>query len=144
MQSHIGYTCLAFHHCVFSNVFSNGMPEMMQSHSGCICMTFRHCVLSNVSSNYLPEQMQSHTGCICSAFLHCVFSNASSNCLCKRMNNCTGCIYLTFGLLDFHNTYFPEFVPSHLSRLCHASLNGCPKLKQLYGSKVLLDSENEK
>ena len=28
-------------------------------------------------------------------------------------------------------------------RLCRASLNGCLKLRQLYGSKLLLDSENK-
>ena len=42
-------------------------------------LTFlHHCVFSNVSSNCVPEKMHIHTGCICLAFLHCAFSNVSS------------------------------------------------------------------
>ena len=69
MQSHIGCICLAFLHCAFSCVSSNGLPARMQSHIGCICLTFLHCVFSCVSSNCLPERKQSHIGCICSTFL---------------------------------------------------------------------------
>ena len=52
-------------------------PEWMQSHIGCICLAFLHCVFSNVSSNGLYRRMHNHIGCICLSFLHCVFSNVS-------------------------------------------------------------------
>ena len=64
---------------VFLNVSSNGLAELMQSHIGYICLTFLHCVLSIESSNCFPERMRCHIGCICLTFLHCVFSNVSSN-----------------------------------------------------------------
>ena len=65
MQSYIGYICLAFLHCAFSNVSSNGLPEKMQSHTGCICSTFLHCAFSNVSSTFLYKKMHSYIGCTC-------------------------------------------------------------------------------
>ena len=96
MQSRIDCTCLTFLHCVFSNVSSNRLPELMQSHIGCICLAFPHCAFSNVSSDYLPERMQSHTGCIYLSFLFCAFSNVSSNCLHEKRHSHIGCICLTF------------------------------------------------
>ena len=85
LVSFAGLYSATFYHCVFSNVSSNGLPEMMHSHIGCICLVFLHCAFSNVSSNCLPEQMHNHIGCICLAFLHCGFSNVSSNDLLGRM-----------------------------------------------------------
>ena len=63
---------LGFHHCAFSNVSSNGLPERMHSHIGYICLTFLHYVFLNVSANCLRERMQSHMGRspqICTVFL---------------------------------------------------------------------------
>ena len=42
----------------------------MHSRIGCICLAFLHCGFSNVSSNGLPERMQNHTGSICSILCH--------------------------------------------------------------------------
>ena len=85
MQSRIGCICLAFPHCVFSNMSSNCLPERIHSHTGCICLAFLHCVFSNESSKRLPFSMHNHTGCIYLSFLHCAFSNVSSNHLPERM-----------------------------------------------------------
>ena len=95
MHSHTDCICLTFLHCVFSNVSSNGVHKRMQSHTDCICWTFLHCVLSNVSSNRFPKRMQSHIGCICLAFLHYVSSNVYSKCL-HIQHNHTGCTCETF------------------------------------------------
>ena len=48
-------------------------------HISCICFTLSYCVFSNVFSNYLPERMHNHIYCICLTFLHCTFLNVSSN-----------------------------------------------------------------
>ena len=56
-----------FIHCVFSNVFSNHLPERWHSRIGNICLPFFHCVFSNVASNHLPQvcpQMACLRGCI--------------------------------------------------------------------------------
>ena len=76
MQSHIGYICLTFLHCVVLNVSSNGLHERMHNHIGYICLTFPHCAISNVSSNCFSAMMHNYTGCICSTFLHCIFKCA--------------------------------------------------------------------
>ena len=94
MHSHIGCICLAFLHCAFSNVSSNGLPEKRHIHIGRTFFTFLHCAFSNVSSNFLPERMQSHIDCICLTFLHCAFSNVSSNGLLEQMHSHIGCICL--------------------------------------------------
>ena len=78
-QSHIGCICLAFLHCAFSNVSSNGLHERMHSHIGSIYLAFLHCAFSNASSNGLHQKRHSHIGCICLTFPHCAFSNVSSN-----------------------------------------------------------------
>ena len=116
-------------YCVFSNVYSNHLPEKMHSNISYICLT--HCVLSNVSWNFfhgkrnsntgcicltfstvcfqmtpqidVMRKKQSHTGCICLTFLHCPFSNVSLNCLHKRMCNYTDSICLTFLRCEFSN-----------------------------------------
>ena len=54
------------------------LDQSMQSHIGCICLAFLHCVFSNVPSNCLPAKMHSHIGCIYLTFLRYVFSNVSS------------------------------------------------------------------
>ena len=90
MHSHIGCICSTFLHCVFSNVFSNCLPERMHNHIGYICLTFLHCAFSNVSLNCLPEWRHNHIGCIFLTFLHCVFSNVSSNDLLEKRRNCIG------------------------------------------------------
>ena len=95
-QSYIGYICLVFLHCAFSNVSSNFLPENRQSRIGCICWTFFHCAFSNVFSKRLPENRHSHTGYICLAFLHCALPDASSNGLPEKMQSYIGCICLTF------------------------------------------------
>ena len=48
----------------------------------CICATFLHYVFSNAFSNCLPEEMHSHTGSIHQICLCCVFSNVFQNGLC--------------------------------------------------------------
>ena len=96
MRSYIGCICLAFLHCVFSNVSSLRLPERIYNHIGSICLAFPHCVFSNASSNYLHLRMQSCIGSICLAFLHCVLSNVSSNCLNKGMQSYIGRTYVTF------------------------------------------------
>ena len=58
----IGFICLTFLHCAFSNVSSNCLHEKRQSHICCTCLTFLHCAFSNVSSNRLPVRMQSRIG----------------------------------------------------------------------------------
>ena len=68
MQSHTSCIYLAFLHCGFSNVSSNGLPERMHNHIGCIFLAFLHCAFSNVPSKCLPHRMQSHIGCICGTF----------------------------------------------------------------------------
>ena len=77
-------------------------------------MTFLHCVYSNVSSNCLPEMMHNHTGCICWTFPHRVFSHEPSNCFCKRTHNCAGCICSTLRDLYSFPWGFPHFVCSSL------------------------------
>ena len=49
--------CSGYLYCVFSNVSSNDLCEMMYNHNGCICLTF-HCVFSSVSSNHLFDKTQ--------------------------------------------------------------------------------------
>ena len=61
---------LTFLHCVFSNVSSNYLPEMMHNHIGCIYLTFSHSIVSNVSSNHLSERKKSHIGCTCVTLFH--------------------------------------------------------------------------
>ena len=96
MQSHTGYICLTFLHCVFSNVSSNRLHEMMHNHIGCICSTLLHCVLSNVPSNSLPWRMYIHIGCIYLAWRHylCFFQRVS---------------YYQFYQNLYSNPYFHEF-----------------------------------
>ena len=53
-------------YCVFSNVYSNHLPEKMHSNISYICLT--HCVLSNVSWNFFHGKRNSNTGCICLTF----------------------------------------------------------------------------
>ena len=48
-------------------------------------LAFIHCVFSNVSSNGVLGRMHNHIGYICSTFLHCVFSNAYSNLLLRGL-----------------------------------------------------------
>ena len=103
MQSHIGYICLTFPHCVFSNVSSNCLPERMQSRIGCIWLTFPHCAFSNVSSNGLPEKRHNHIGCICLTFHYYAFWNVSSNLLHKGMHSHTDIICLTLIHCVFSN-----------------------------------------
>ena len=43
----------------FLNVTSMHLDRRMHSHIGCICLAFLHCVFSNVSSNGMPA-MKSH------------------------------------------------------------------------------------
>ena len=93
----IGFICLTFLHCAFSNVSSNRLPKKRHSHIGCIYLTFLHCAFSNVVSNRLPEKMHSRIGCICLTCLcHFAFSNVASNCLVEKRNSRIGCISLTF------------------------------------------------
>ena len=138
MHIHIGCICLAFLHCGFSYVSSNGLPERMQNHTGCmdwivfsygpsknlgqctqshigcICSIFLLCVFSNVSSRHLHKRMHNHTGCICWTFPHRVFSHEPSNCFCKRTHNCAGCICSTLRDLYSFPWGFPHFVCSSL------------------------------
>ena len=51
----------------------------MNSYNVCICAFFLPCVFSNVFSKILRNMMQNHIGWICLAFLFGVFSNAASN-----------------------------------------------------------------
>ena len=62
--SHIGYNCLTFLNCAFSDVSSNDVHKRIHSRIGCICLTFHHYGFSNVSSNCLNAKMQSHINCI--------------------------------------------------------------------------------
>ena len=71
MHSRIGCICLAFLHCVSSNVSSNGLHERMHSRIGCICLAFHHCVSSNEPSKNLGQSRQSHIDYICLAFPQC-------------------------------------------------------------------------
>ena len=64
MHSCIGCICLAFLHCAFLNVSSNGLPERMQSHTGCICLSFHDCAFSNISLKNLTPSKRIHTGSI--------------------------------------------------------------------------------
>ena len=64
--------CLTFLHCVFSNVLSNCLFQMMHNHIGCICLSFLHCGTLNDSSMHSDQSMHSHTGCICLVFLSLV------------------------------------------------------------------------
>ena len=45
---------------------------MMHSHTGCICLAFLHCGFSYVSSNGLPE-LHTHIGCIYATFFIAFF-----------------------------------------------------------------------
>ena len=101
MQSHTGYICLIFLHCVFSNAPSNCLPEKMHSLIGCICLIFRHCVFSDVSTNHLHVKMHNYTDCICSTCLQCGFSNGSTNCLHEKIYTHIGCTCLTFHFGQF-------------------------------------------
>ena len=40
--SHIGYNCLTFLNCAFSDVSSNDVHKRIHSRIGCICLTFHH------------------------------------------------------------------------------------------------------
>ena len=117
-HSHTYCICLAFLHCVFSNVFSKSLDQSRHSHTGCICLTFLHCAFSNVSSNHLLEKRHNHIGCICLTFLHCEFSNVSSNGLPVGMQSHIGCIYLTW----WHcQSYSSEFLHLHpLNQSCNS------------------------
>ena len=53
------------------NGFSNYLHQRMHSRIGCICLAFLHCVFSNVPSNRLPEKRHNHIGCICLIYFHC-------------------------------------------------------------------------
>ena len=63
--SHIGYNCLTFLNCAFSDVSSNDVHKRIHSRIGCICLTFHHYGFSNVYSNCLHARMQSHINCSC-------------------------------------------------------------------------------
>ena len=63
--SNIGYNCLTFLNCAFSDVSSNDVHKRIHSRIGCICLTFHHYGFSNVSSNCLHARMQSHINCSC-------------------------------------------------------------------------------
>ena len=76
---------------MFSNVFSNCLPERMHNHIGRICLNFLHCVFSNVSIKNFDQRRQSHIGCICLTFLHCAFLNVSSKHQLKKMQSYIGC-----------------------------------------------------
>ena len=111
--------------CVFSNVFSNRLPErrhictsllfiwlvstmcfQMSVHSSCmriksgieciICSTFLQWFFSNVFSNSQPGRSYSHIGCTCLVFLYHMFSNVPSIGLHERMQSHICCTFLTF------------------------------------------------
>ena len=42
--------------CASSCVSSKNLGQSRQCHIGCICLAFHHCAFSNVSSNGLPEK----------------------------------------------------------------------------------------
>ena len=92
MHSQIGCVCLAFPHCVFSNVPSKRWHKKKHSHIDCSCLTLLHGVFSNASSNYMPQRISNYSGCICLVFLHEKFSNVSSNPLLKMSCSHIGCI----------------------------------------------------
>ena len=92
MHSYIGCVCLAFPHCVFSNVPSKRWHKKKHSHIDCSCLTLLHGVFSNASSNYMPQRISNYSGCICLVFLHEKFSNVSSNPLLKMSCSHIGCI----------------------------------------------------
>ena len=101
MQSYIGYICLTFLQCVFSNVFVNCIAKSMYTDTGYICLTCLYYGFSNVSSNRLPDRMHIHTGYICWICLPSAFSNVFLNSFSKGMQNQVGqiCICLICHLL---------------------------------------------
>ena len=107
-KTDIGYICLTFLHCAFSNVSSNGLPEKRHSGTDYICLAFLHCVFSNVFSNCLPKKRHSHIGCICSTFLRCAFSNVSSNGLHEKRHIHIGCTCLTLWHCQSFSSGFPH------------------------------------
>ena len=68
MQSHNGYTCMAFRLCAFSNVSSNNMHKLRYNYIGCICLTCFQCELSYASLDFLRGQKHSCIGCISLTF----------------------------------------------------------------------------
>ena len=115
-------------YCVFSNVYSNHLPEKMHSNISYICLT--HCVLSNVSWNFFHGKINSNTGCICLTFstvcfqmtpqidvmrknkvtlvafvwlFSTVFSNVDLKILDQSRQSHIGCICLTFLHCVFSN-----------------------------------------
>ena len=121
----------------------------MQNHIGCICLTFLHCVFSNVSSKRLHNMMHSHIGCICLTFLHCAFSNVSSNGLHGKMHSHIGCIYVISWHCQYFSSGFSHLHPANqssnfpLAVLCVVFCpNCCFKLSQI--NHWLLVSHNQK
>ena len=127
MNIHIGYTCLTFLQCVFSNASSNDLPERMQSHIGCICLAFLHYVSSNVYSKCLHIQ-HNHTGCTCETFLPCLFLSSKP-----------------FHRIWFHSTNVVQDFDSSPAEnkrcfLCDSHL----RLAELWNFGQISKSENEK
>ena len=111
----------------------------MHKHTGCICLTFLHCVFSNVSSNHLPELMHNHTGCICLTFPQCVFSNVSSIFLPRLVYSRIGSIYLKKAsqitcLLQFLIDPSPCLLQEHLPDLSRRQVH--PQVSLLMMSSV--------
>ena len=117
MHNHIGHICLTFPYCAISNVSLNCQHERKHNHIVCICATFLHRAFSNIYGDRLPERKHNHIACICATFLWCVSSNVSSN----EMQSHIGYICLTFlhcVFLNVSSNGLHERMHNHLGYIC--------------------------
>ena len=80
----------------FSNVVSNGMPDLMHSCIGCICMICLQSEFSSEAPNKTFEKLQNRIGYICMIFLWSEFSNVPSKRLYVQMQSCICCTHFPF------------------------------------------------
>ena len=121
--------CLTFLDCAFSNVSSNGLPEMMHSHIAFICFTYSTVRFQVFPQIDYPERDSSIRAgivtfvCIYFTFLHCAFSKVSSNRLPESMQSHIGCICLSFLHCAFSNVSLNlllQMMHSYICCICSA------------------------
>ena len=115
---HIGCICFTFLQCAFSNVSSNGLPEIIHGYIGCACLIFLHCGFTNVSPNCLFERIHCHIACNCLTYLHSEFLSVNSKRLLNRMQSRIGYICLLVPTHETSNCLSPWLHLFHFSPLC--------------------------
>ena len=113
----VGYTCVAFLQCEFSNVRSHHLPWQKKTYIGYIWKIFSWMSFQMIC---MHEQTQSDTGCICKVFHQNGFSSVSSSCLPQEMHSLIVCICIIFHQNEFccgSSIFLPSHKQSYWSHL---------------------------